>query len=134
MTERWCATCGRYREPHDHDQTALFDTPADRRPIDAPTAFVGRNHPDTAQAMQRRALPRSGTVRAQIVAIMREAGGEGLTDYELAAVMRRSHQSVSGATSKLRQDGWLGVTGRTRDNEFGNPSGVWVYVPEDDAR
>lgn len=96
----------------------------DRRPVDAATGYVGGKHPVTAKAMETRALPASGTLRADIVEALADSP-TGLTDYELEERLGRSHQSISGARRRLVKDGWVEATDRTRSNPFGNEATVW---------
>lgn len=98
---------------------------SDQIPIDADRAHVGRRHPITAQRMQAKVLPRSGTFRRQMFDTLRQ---QPMTDDELEIYFGRSHQSVSGCRSTLFKDGWLRNTGDTRRNRYGNDAIVWGVV------
>lgn len=98
--------------------------------VDAPAAPVGFNHPATAQAAAAKALPRSGTKKAAIFAIIANRP-HGATDDELEQIMAKTHQSVSAARNALMNDGLIcplldadgqQVTRRTRS---GNDAIAW---------
>jgi Mn-dependent DtxR family transcriptional regulator len=76
--------------------------------------------------MQKRAFPRSGTLRRDIFDLIQQHGG--LTDDELEKMLHRSHQSVSGARSTLATDGWLKDSGHQRLNRYDNPAIVWIVA------
>lgn len=101
-----------------------------KNPIDNNTRFVGKNHPSTSKAMEEKALPKSGSFRRQLYETVVKRGDVGATDYEMEDAFNRSHQSVSGAMSKLRSDGWLVDSGKIRKNKYGNDCKVWTAVPE----
>ena len=111
------------------DQSTLFD-PEHPNQIDDDVRVVGRNHPDTAQAMQRKTMAKAGSWRRELYDMIRDRGEGGLTDYEVEDMTHRSHQSVSGARSTLKRDGWVRDSGLRRRNKFGNRVAVWVAVPE----
>lgn len=121
---RWCATCKAYRKSDHEHPLSLFDPV---RAVDDNTAYVGKNHPDTAQEMQRKAFPRSGSYRREIYDLLKAR--EGLTDYELEDITGHPHQSASGARSMLKKDGWVRDSGKRRLNRFGNKVIVWEVVP-----
>lgn len=103
--------------------------------IGTPTPYVSPNHPPTAQAMQARALPRSGTMRAEMLSIIARSPS-GMTDYDLERAMHRSHQSASACRNGLMNDGFVTAAldgdGRAieRINDFGNAAQVWVATNE----
>lgn len=100
----------------------------ERRPtrrVDAPTAHVPPTAAATSQAMQAKALGRSGTLRATLAATVAKAD-RGMTDDELEQALDRAHQSVSAARNRLVADGWLRDSGRTRRNRYGNDAIVWL--------
>ena len=116
------------------DEARLFepeepvdDRPAWQRPaIDASQSFVGRDHPETAKAMQRKALPRWGSFRRRIYELL---ASEPATDDELEVFLHRSHQSVSGARSTLKSDGHVEDSGLRRPNRYGHQAVVWRVKP-----
>lgn len=110
------------------DTTSVIDTVEPTRPVAAQTARVGAEHPETAQRMQARALPRSGTFRMKVASIVAQ-DPTGLTDYDLEDLTGRSHQSVSATRNGLVKDGWLAASGQTRRNRFGNDAIVWEATP-----
>lgn len=118
-----------------HAQAASEQMSLISGPALPPKAYVGSGHPETAQAMQARAFPRSGTFRLLLLQTIARAPS-GMTDYELEAALNRSHQSTSGSRNGLVADGWLtaAVNGEgdtlCRVNRFGNRATVWVATPK----
>lgn len=99
------------------------------RPVDAPTRFVGYAHPETSHAMQRRALPNTGTVRRRCYEFVAAQGPAGATDDEVQVALGLSHQSGSAAMSTLRRDGWLVRSGeQDRMTRWGNAAHVWTVA------
>lgn len=107
-------------------EMALYD-PAD------PSLPVMHAAP-TTQAMRAKALPRSGTLRLEIVTLISGVPirwAPGHTDSELEGLTGRAHQSVSAARNGLVRDGWLTAatwgngTPITRRTASGNPAQVW---------
>ena len=114
-----------------NDQPSLFDEapPPDRRPVDADTAPVGRNHPDTAVDAAARALPRTGTRRREVFDLIAARGG--MTAEEVGKVLGLPHQSYSAAVSTLARDGWLVDSGRRHLTDAGNPAIIYRAAPLD---
>lgn len=88
-----------------------------------PEINIGRNHPQTSHTMAR--LLKG--IRLDILRALRTHGP--LTDYELEAVLRRSHQSVSGGRRRCAIDLLVEDTGKRRTNRFGNSVIVWTITP-----
>jgi hypothetical protein len=88
-----------------------------------PDINIGRNHPQTSHRMAR--IVRG--IRLDILRALRAHGP--LTDYELEAVLRRSHQSVSGGRRRCAIDHLVEDTGKRRPNRFGNSVIVWTITP-----
>lgn len=101
-----------------------------RRSVDTNTGYVGRSHPATSKLMETKAFPKSGSFRRSLYEAVKSKGEYGATDYEMEDLFNRSHQSVSGAMSKLRSDGWLSDSGRTRKNKYQNDCRVWIATKE----
>lgn len=151
----FCYDCGTYHDPGECPDApkgrkvenvgpTLFDDPDAevpaagyaRRSVDEDAPMVGRSHPGTAQAMQAKALPRSGTFRREVFDLISSRKGTpllGYTDDELEIALGRSHQSTSGARSTLKADGHVRASGATRINRFGNDAIVWVVARWEDA-
>jgi hypothetical protein len=99
-------------------------------PIDVPIA------PNIVTEMGVRAvlrdLPKSGTLRAEVVNAIRKRPS---TDDELEVTLGRMHQSVSATTNRLRADGWLeavrvGDVPVLRKTRSGNDAQVWTLTEE----
>ena len=80
----------------------------------------------TSRQAAEKFLPRSGTVRKQVYDLIKQAGDNGRTDYELEGIMKGKHQTVSASRRSLVVDGWLVDSGKTRMNSQGNECIVWV--------
>lgn len=134
------------RPPSERGRGDTRDTPDPTRPLEDNTHVVGRNHPEQAQAMERRSFPRSGSFRWSMGRHFAGLADIGSTDDELEIYYNRSHQSASGCRSTLTKDGWLieayddGVARpherinpanrrRERMNRHGNWVGVYVAAP-----
>lgn len=92
----------------------------------------GRVHRDahaTELEAAARVAPRSGTQRARVLELLRDAGTLGLTDYELwqAGVGARPH--VPGTRrEELIADGWpIIATDERRPTDTGSPAIVWRF-------
>jgi hypothetical protein len=77
-----------------------------------------------------RDLPKSGTLRAEVVEAIRV---RPQTDDELEQTLGRMHQSVSATTNRLRADGWLepvmiASVPLTRKTRSGNDASVWMLT------
>lgn len=99
-------------------------------PVGDPIAPVRLHQTSTSHRATARALPKSGTVKAAIFAIISNRP-HGATDDELEVILGRTHQSVSASRNALMNDGWIEplladgseVTRRTRS---GNDATVWT--------
>lgn len=101
--------------------------------IETDTLPIGKRHPETAQRMKAKALPRSGSDRRRFVDWL-ATQRDGATDYEAADALGRSHQSTSACRNSLVRDGWVRPLVKngeivTRPNEFGNECMVWWAGP-----
>jgi len=97
--------------------------------VDKPAGYVGHAHPQTAQAMQARALPSSGTLRRLVYDTIAGAGTQGMTDDEIEIALSRSHQSVSGCRNSLMNDGLLIDSGLRRRTRYDNDAVAWAIAP-----
>lgn len=80
----------------------------------------------TSRNAAEKFLPRSGTIRKQVYDLIKQAGDNGRTDFELEGIMKGKHQTVSASRRSLVVDGWLVDSGKTRINSQGNDCIVWV--------
>ena len=119
-----CARCGMPRPNRCHATSDALP------PVTTPVARVRHDAPATSVRAAAAALPRTGTIRAEIVDLIGRSPA-GLTDDDLERITGRSHQSVSAARNSLVRDGWLtpasGPLGPVvRPTRFGNDATVWV--------
>jgi hypothetical protein len=96
------------------------------RPLKSSVGYVGRDHPETAHAMERKALGQAGTLRFFIWNLLNDFGP--LTDDEMEQVLERSHQSVSGSRRTLVIDGWVRDSGRKKLNRYQNEAIMWEAI------
>jgi hypothetical protein len=95
---------------------------------------VGRNHPDTSRQMSDKV--KAGSLLEDVLnafigaALTHQAGA---TDDDIEVLLRRSHQSVSGARNTLVKKGYLISTGRTRPNRYGNAATIWEWTRKERA-
>lgn len=118
----YCALCRKRR-------ARSMPPAAPVRPVEAPAAPVGVDHPQTAVKAAERALPASGTKRRFVYEALKESGG--LCDFEIEARFGWKHESASACRRSLVVDGWVVDSGRTRKvPDTGNEAIVWI-VPSD---
>lgn len=120
---------------NDLDRELLDLAPAPPlRTLDAPGLPRMHGAP-TTQAMRVAAFPRSGTLRAQVLAALHATGGVGMTDDDLERTLDRAHQSVSACRNGLVADGWLRARRLPngdpleRRNRYDNLAQVWELTP-----
>lgn len=99
---------------------------ANRRPIQANTVRLGRRSPKTSQIAAERVLPRTGTKRAAVFALIQDAGTRGLCDHEIEALTGWLHQSASSIRNGLMNDGWIKDSGLRRKTPQQNNAIAWV--------
>lgn len=130
MKSPW-ATEGDPRIAEANVQLTLGPPLAEAKP-DPARPMPGRAHrdgPDTERTAARLVTPRSGTQRAKVLDVLREAGDKGATDYELWHIFKigaRPH--VPGTRrEELIADGWpIEDSGLRRPTDTGTPAIVWV--------
>lgn len=101
-------------------------------PVAANMRHVGRRHPRTSQAMQERALPRSGKLKTEVWTALLQSE-DGLTNPEVMATLGIEHQSSSAAIRNLVKTGHAVDSGRSRLNAKGNACIVWQAVLRTDV-
>lgn len=82
--------------------------------------YAGKTSRDAAEKI----LPKTGTMRRQILALISEHGG--LADFEIENLLEMKHQTVSAGRRGLVIDGFIIDSGKTRKNESGNECTVWA--------
>jgi hypothetical protein len=115
---RYCALC--------RHLAAKGAETAPSRPVGAPTAPVGMDHPDTSHRAAERALPTSGTKRQLLLEAI-SSTASGMTDFEIEERFAWKHESASACRRSLVIDGWLIDSGRRRKvPDTGNEAIVWI--------
>lgn len=125
----WCRACLAF--PNEADRCQSWE-PAKAKPkpaVDRDVVAIGHAHPDTAQDMAVAALPKSGTLRAEVYGVIVETGGS--TDDEIEQALDRSHQSVSGSRNTLAADKLIVDSGERRETRYGFQAIVWKVTALD---
>jgi hypothetical protein len=118
------------------DQAGLFDLaePETRHAAGDPHIYLPAVPRDTQTAAAAAALPRSGTQRAKVLEVIRQAGPAGLTDQEIAVALGLAENSVRPRRLELSTPGEDGQpplvvdSGERRETSGGNPAIVWRAV------
>lgn len=95
--------------------------------VDRPVVRTGRAR--ESQQAARKALARSGTLRAQALALVAARGPLGATSDELERKMGRAHQSVSATLNTLEGDGLCERVGPVRQTANGAEARAYVVTP-----
>lgn len=82
-----------------------------------------RDAADTSRAAALRALPRSGTQRARVLNLLRNAGP--MTDEEMQKALALSPNAQRPRRVELVSGGWVRDSGLRRPTVMGGPSIVW---------
>lgn len=93
------------------------------REINSNVVLLSRKATRTSKAAANNILPKTGSIRREIYELV--SRGDGLTDYELEALMEGKHQTVSASRRSLVIDGYITDSGRTRKNDVGNDCIIW---------
>ena len=64
----------------------------------------GAGNPESDAAFQR-LLPKLGQSRAEVLAVIMAAGGDGITSKEVAAILGKPLHCISGRVSELKHSG-----------------------------
>jgi hypothetical protein len=124
--------------PERHPVHVTVKAPAEpaQRPLLAPVddAYipVRLNAPSASHRAAAKALPRVGTTKRAIFAIIANKP-HGATDDELEIILDKTHQSVSASRNSLMHDGWIEpliVEGHhvTRKTRSGNEAYAWTLT------
>ena len=81
--------------------------------------------PETSHRAAKDATPRANTHRAKALAALREAGPNGLTDFELAERTGIAQTSIGVRRKELVDAGYVKDSGRTRPAPSGSSAIVW---------
>jgi len=101
-------------------QTDIFDAI-----LDAETAKVGRDHPDTSRAAALRISPKTGTKRRQVLDAIRNSS-DGLTDEEMQQRIPMSPNTQRPRRVELVEGGFICDSGRRRPTTSTDLAIVWV--------
>jgi hypothetical protein len=101
---------------------------ANRRAINANVVRIGRRSPETSQKAAQGAFLRSGTKRARIYELIKQAGQRGLCDHEIEHLTGWSHQTASSTRNSLMNDGWIFDSGIRRKTPAGNGAIAWQVL------
>ena len=92
-------------------QPTLFDDDRlEAEPTD-PTTIARRTDPETSHAGARAIAYRSGTQKAVLLELYREAGADGLTDEEAARLAGMERHAATKRIADLKNDGALELAG-----------------------
>jgi hypothetical protein len=89
--------------------------------------YVANHASNTSRKAAEKVLPKTGTMRKAIFDAIANHGG--LADFEIEALLKGKHQSISAGRRGLVIDNFIIDSGRTRKNESGNECTVWVVQP-----
>jgi hypothetical protein len=81
--------------------------------------------PETSHLAAQDASRTADTVRARCLAALREAGTDGLTDFELAEKVGRQQTSAGVRRCELVKVGLVEWSGQTRPAPSGSQARVW---------
>jgi len=94
-----------------------------------PQRMARRTDPATSHAAAADAQTNANTHRARVLAALREAGWNGLTDFELGDRLGLQQTSAGKRRGELRDAGLVVDSGRKRRAPSGSAAIVWIAVP-----
>lgn len=97
--------------------------------IDDNIVYVANYASKTSRQAAEKVLPKTGSMRRAIYEAI--VNHNGLADFEIEALLKGKHQSVSAGRRGLVIDNFIVDSGKTRRNESGNDCTVWVITPTD---
>lgn len=89
--------------------------------------YVANHASVTSRKAAERVLPKTGTMRKAIFDAIANHGG--LADFEIEALLKGKHQSISAGRRGLVIDNFIIDSGRIRKNENGYECTVWIVQP-----
>lgn len=95
--------------------------------VEDQVVYVANYASKTQRDAAGRVLPKTGTMRRQILDLVWIHGG--LADFQIEELLNMKHQTASASRRSLVIDGFLIDSGKTRKNESGNECTIWVYPP-----
>lgn len=84
-----------------------------------------KSDPETSHRAAKDATPRANTHRARALAALRDAGPNGLTDFELAERTGVPQTSIGVRRKELADAGYVEPAGTTRPAPSGSAAMVW---------
>lgn len=94
--------------------------------LDAQTAKVRHDHPDTSRAAAWRIAPKTGTKRRQVLDAIRNS--DGLTDEEMQRSIPMSANTQRPRRVELVEGGFIKDSGERRPTAGGDLAVVWTVV------
>jgi hypothetical protein len=91
-------------------------------------AAVRHTDPETSRAAATDAAANAHTHRNRVLVALRDAGADGLTDFELADRLGLQQTSAGKRRGELRDAGLVVDSGRKRPAPSGSAAIVWVAV------
>lgn len=88
----------------------------------------GHRSIDTSIAASEALAPKLGRLQQFVLNAIRDAGPNGHTADELAAVLNLSRSTVQPRTSELRRKRMIQDSGRRRQNATGKRAIVWIII------
>jgi len=95
--------------------------------LDAPTAKVRRDAPDTSRAAAARIAPKTGTKRRLVLDAI-TTSPDGLTDEEMQRLIPMSANTQRPRRVELVEGGFIKDSGRRRRTSSQDLAIVWVVV------
>lgn len=93
--------------------------------LDFDGPVLGRD-PDTSAAAADKMEAKAPNIRVQVFLAIQDAGREGLTNTEIADILKMNPRSVQPRTSELsRRHEAIRDSGERRTNAYGNQEIVW---------
>lgn len=86
----------------------------------------GHRNVDTSIAAAASLAPKLGRLQKMALAAVRDAGSNGLTSDELAALLGTERWSFRARISELRRQGLIRDSGKRRSNTTGRMAIVWI--------
>lgn len=98
-----------------------------------PVPQVRHDAPETSLVAADRIADHAGTLRAAVLAMLRERGDHGATDQEIQSALHLSSETEIPRRWELVNAGEVAASGRNRRTRSNRPAMVWVlseFAPE----
>lgn len=87
--------------------------------------ITGRDHPETSVYAARLALPKTGSIRHNVLRAIAKRGPDGATDEEIQDTLGCRANTQRPRRVELVNEGWVEDSGLRRPTVTGAPSIVW---------